>query len=197
VNFAEQLAYWYLRLNGFLPLTNFVLHHEHNYHRTSDADIIAVRFPHVFEPTGGQQDDWDDQFDHWGLWLTAETIGLIVEVKSGEWRRDELRDHLEARHWRVSYAIRRLGMFTEQEARSVASTLCDQSIARQGGVAVAKLLVGTTDHSAQSWLHLRLEAAAGFIRQRMKKYANRKESDRLFFDGDLIQFLAWRGGRNL
>jgi hypothetical protein len=36
-----------------------------SYHRTSDADIIAVQFPHVFEPTGGQQDDWDEQFERW------------------------------------------------------------------------------------------------------------------------------------
>ena len=27
MNFAEQLVYWYLRLNGFFPITNFVLHH--------------------------------------------------------------------------------------------------------------------------------------------------------------------------
>ncbi len=26
MNYAETLAYWYLRLNGFFPLKNFVLH---------------------------------------------------------------------------------------------------------------------------------------------------------------------------
>ena len=26
MNFGESLAYWYFRLNGFIPLTNFVLH---------------------------------------------------------------------------------------------------------------------------------------------------------------------------
>jgi hypothetical protein len=46
VNFSEQLAYWYLRLNGFFPLTNFVLHHHGTGERhSSDADIVAVRFP--------------------------------------------------------------------------------------------------------------------------------------------------------
>jgi hypothetical protein len=88
-------------------------------------------------------------------------------------------------------------MFTEQEAQNVASALCDQKITSQRGFAVAKLLVGTTDLPGQSWLYLHLDDAAKFIRRRMEKYENRKWSDRLFFDGDLIQFLAWRGGRNL
>lgn len=197
MNFAEQLGYWYLRLNGFLPLPNFVLHHEYNHHRTSDADIIAVRFPHVYEATGGQPSDWDPRFEDWGLRLTEETIGLIIEVKSGEWQHDNLRDHLAARHWRVPYAVRRLGMFTADNAADVGDALRQQSIVRHQGFAVAKLLISTTDCPGQQWLHLRLEEATKFIRERMTKYADRKLSDRLFFDGDLIQFLAWRGNRDL
>ena len=88
-------------------------------------------------------------------------------------------------------------MFTEQEAQNVASALCDQKITGQRGFAVAQLLVGTTDLPGQSCLYLHQDEAAKFIRRRMEKYENRKWSDRLFFDGDLIQFLAWRGGRNL
>ena len=30
MNFAEQLVYWYLRLNGYFPITNFVLHQVQN-----------------------------------------------------------------------------------------------------------------------------------------------------------------------
>lgn len=199
MNFAEQLTYWYLRLNGFVPLTNFVLHHDADRNAnpwTSDADLIAIRFPHVSEVIGGQADDWDEQFERWNLRLTTETIGLIVEVKSGRLRPKHLRD-FKAPSWRVPYAIRRLGMFTEQEAQGVASALSDQSVARQGGFTVAKLLVGTTDPKLPQWLYLDLENAVEFICRRMKKYANRKGSDRMFFDGDLIQFLAWRGGRSL
>ena len=84
MNFAEEIAYWYLRLNGFLPLTNFVLHGQPGHRRTSDADLIAVRFPHVSEEIGGQPDDWDERFERWGVDL-GKTIGLVVEVKSGEW----------------------------------------------------------------------------------------------------------------
>jgi hypothetical protein len=79
MNFAEQLADWYLRLNGFIPLTNFVLHDDvtpaeagaadgPDRHLTSDADLIAVRFPHVSERIGGNPHDWDRRhFDQWGV----------------------------------------------------------------------------------------------------------------------------------
>jgi F0F1-type ATP synthase beta subunit len=70
------------------------------------------------------------------------------------------RPRCAARHWRVPYAIRRLGMFAEQEAQNVASALCDQKITGQRGVAVAKLLVGTTDLPGQSWLYFHLDDAA-------------------------------------
>jgi hypothetical protein len=97
---------------------------------------------------------------------------------------------------REGYAIKRLGMFTEQEAQSVAGALSDKSIESRGGFTVAKLFVGTTERSRpRSWLYLSLEDATNFICQRMEKYADRKAPDRMFFDGDLIQFLAWRGGR--
>ena len=110
MNYAEQLTYWYLRLNGFIPLTNFVLHYHADldtYRHTSDADLIAVRFPHVSELIGGQPDDWDPRFKDWYLQLTDDTIGLIVEVKSGGWSKSKV----EARHRHMEKAIKRLGMF--------------------------------------------------------------------------------------
>lgn len=86
MNYAETLAYWYLRLNGFFPLKNFVLHSSRREERLgregaeqnegyipgADCDLIAVRFPHVYEEIGGQprqeeaiednEGDWDKRF---------------------------------------------------------------------------------------------------------------------------------------
>lgn len=55
-NFGEELVYWYLRLNGFFIINNFVLHHD-TASRTSDADLLAVRFPYVYEDIGGREED--------------------------------------------------------------------------------------------------------------------------------------------
>lgn len=84
MNYSESLTYWYLRLNGFFPLSNLVLHRWNiGNHPSADTDLLAIRFPRVFEQIGGQQDDWDQQrFIGWGLRLD-EPLALIVEVKSG------------------------------------------------------------------------------------------------------------------
>ena len=43
----EKVAYWYFRLNGFLLIENFVVHPEKKRQgQRTDADLIAVRFPH-------------------------------------------------------------------------------------------------------------------------------------------------------
>lgn len=57
MNWSEELTSWYLRLNGFFPLTNFVVHRQQNVLYRSDIDVLAVRPPHVFEEIGGQEYD--------------------------------------------------------------------------------------------------------------------------------------------
>src|SRR5258707_13497545 len=46
---AEQLAYWYLRLNGFLTIPNFIVHPEQGRNQETDVDLLAVRFPYRAE----------------------------------------------------------------------------------------------------------------------------------------------------
>jgi hypothetical protein len=45
----ERLAYWYLRLNGFLSIENFVVHPDQGVNQRTDADLLAVRFRHRAE----------------------------------------------------------------------------------------------------------------------------------------------------
>jgi len=69
-NFAEELTYWYFRLNGFFLLTNYVLHDvgQGQQRGTADADLLVIRFPYVYEEIGGQSKDWDkEKFSTWGF----------------------------------------------------------------------------------------------------------------------------------
>lgn len=190
MNFGETLTYWYLRLNGFFPLSNFVLHRMNIEGRPSaDTDLLAVRFPHVFEEIGGQQDDWDHrQFAEWGLRLD-ESLALIVEVKTGTpfgdiraWRPERLRA-----------AVQRLGMFGPNLIEDLVEELSVRSTATRVGWPVAKLLVSNTPRPGDSWLNLTLERAEDFIRQRIHNYEAEKRADRLFFPEPLMQYFAWRG----
>lgn len=45
----ERLAYWYLRLNGYLLLENFIIHHDVSSNQETDADLLGVRFQHRAE----------------------------------------------------------------------------------------------------------------------------------------------------
>ena len=117
-----------LRFNGFFPLKNFVLHssrrgerltQNESYIPGADCDLIAVRFPHVYEEVGGQpgreeesegrEGDWDPRFSNWGFSLKTEVIGLIVEVKTGDLSSAEkLTDALKAfRKERIKADIQR------------------------------------------------------------------------------------------
>ena len=71
MNFGETLAYWYLRLNGFFPLSNLVLHrYPSALEYSADCDLLALRLPHTFEDVGGQGDDWDPRWrDTWKIVL--------------------------------------------------------------------------------------------------------------------------------
>lgn len=43
---AEDIAYWYLRLNGFLCLRNFLVHGDRRGDDRTEIDLVGVRFRH-------------------------------------------------------------------------------------------------------------------------------------------------------
>ena len=91
----EKVAYWCLRLNGFLQIENFVLHPSGRGSQRTDADLLAVRFPHraefFFDSRKPMQDDVE------GLALSDELIDVVIaEAKrnqpcslNGPWTRKE------------------------------------------------------------------------------------------------------------
>ena len=113
-----------------------------------------MRFPHVSEDIGGNPEDWDPAFrDTWGIDLTRETIGLIVEVKGGRWQADELNDSA----WHISYSLRRLGMIAPDDLHPAVDELTRIPITRLGGVTSAKLLVANgRKRQEPPWLRLKL-----------------------------------------
>ncbi len=75
----EHLAYWYLRLNGYLTIENFVVHPDGPGSQRTDIDLLAARFPHraelLLKP---MKDDHD-------LIVPGNRIQIaIAEVKTGK-----------------------------------------------------------------------------------------------------------------
>jgi hypothetical protein len=80
----EKVAYWYFRLNGFFQIENFVVHPERRGGQRTDADLLAVRFPHraerLFDDPNDIMADDEDR-----LSLSKDLIDvLIVEVKTNQ-----------------------------------------------------------------------------------------------------------------
>ncbi len=74
----ELLSVWFLRLNGYFCVPNFIIHPGAPGSQRTDADILAVRFPFCSEVAGAPmpQDE--------GLVLPDRTDFLIAEVKAGQ-----------------------------------------------------------------------------------------------------------------
>jgi hypothetical protein len=199
VNFGETLTYWYLRLNGFFPLINFVLHRsESTVPSSADCDLLAVRFPFVYERVGGEENDWDiDRFRTWDIDLNSDTTGLIVEVKTGKntsKSRNNLR--LSFNEDRLLYAIKRLGFWETDKVQTIAKQLLSnpsyRDVKRQ--FTVAKLLVAVKLPSGDAippCLQLDMFDLEDFIFERVKKYEVAKQADRLRFPSDLMQYIIW------
>jgi hypothetical protein len=66
-------------------LQNYVLHDigKGQQRGTADTDLLAIRFPYVWEKVGGQNKDWDkEKFSEWGFDIETNNLALIIEVKS-------------------------------------------------------------------------------------------------------------------
>jgi hypothetical protein len=113
---SENLAYWYLRLNGFLTTVNFVVHPDQGDRQETDVDVLGVRFPYRAENLQRPMRD-DELFSR----VRDRLFVVIAEVKSGRcalngpWTKPERRNML-----RVVSAI---GAFAKEEAELVADAL--------------------------------------------------------------------------
>lgn len=79
----EKVAYWYLRLNGFLQIEDFYVHPSGKGGARTDADLLAVRFPHrkerLYDSPSGFMDDDDEH-----LAISRDYIDVVIaEVKAG------------------------------------------------------------------------------------------------------------------
>lgn len=118
---AEQLAYWYLRLNGFLTVTNFIIHPDEGSDQKTDVDVLGIRFPHRAELLLKPMTD-----HHTITHITTKPLIVIAEVKkercdlNGPWTKPELRN--------MQRVLRVLGVFRDQEVDSVAARLYSDGV---------------------------------------------------------------------
>jgi hypothetical protein len=115
----ERLAYWYLRLNGFLTIENFIVHDEGGRAQRTDVDLVAFRLPYrreAFREHGGNAEWMTDDprfFDK------STPFAAFVEVTTGQCKlngpwTDPAKENMPR-------AIRALGAFSTRKEVECAS----------------------------------------------------------------------------
>ena len=200
-NYAEELSYWYLRLNGFFPLSNFVYHRLPKEDGTAiynaDADILALRPPYYHEEIGKERlncDGWIEALD--GRW-----IGIMAEVKGSE---NVTIDKVEAAfaRERIEVSVLRLGLFQSEVVGEIIDQLVNQlSTPKEETPLIIKVLFTTSEDNRvindPRWLTININSADDFIRERINSFLDPKFGGRYFFPSSLFQYLIWKERPNL
>lgn len=183
MNYGEEWAYWYLRLNGFFPLNNFVVHKDGDSDYRGDVDLLGLRMPHVFEEIGGQDDDWDpllrDRFD-----LTPPLV-WICEVKTGA-----VRDLFRPEG--VDRAVKRAGLVPMAEANAIVGQLHESAIVSTQWGTFAKVLISAREHLGDGYLNITRGHVNAFVESRVRRHAHEKFASRMFFPSNLFQEITHR-----
>ena len=109
----ERLAYWYLRLNGFLTIENFIVHDEGGQAQRTDVDLVALRFPNRREALRGYGDQAKWMADDRRFSNKEVPFAAFVEVTSNQCKLNgPWTDRAKAN---MPRAIRALGAFSTQE----------------------------------------------------------------------------------
>lgn len=184
-SFAEELVYWYLRFNGFFPLTNFVLHRQDLISsQSADTDLLGVRPKFVSEEIGGQHID-PMLFMHF---RSSINIGLICEVKSGE---NPGTINL-SREDRLRYCLKRIGFFSENKVNMHMKSLLTQKVIHGEFHEVGKLLITEKKVNDPGFICLRLKHIEMFILERIEQYPVAKGGAKHFFESDMLQYMIWK-----
>lgn len=186
MNYGEEITYWYLRLNGFFPITNFVVHRSSKVEYSAEVDLLAVRPPFVYEEVGGNPDDWDPWLvNHLGF---DRFIGVICEVKTGDYDLDKL-----FRSNYVEYALGRLGLVPRDHIQETLEILREHPIAELPDSSIVfKLLVADKEPDTDNCFVLSLNWVEDFILERVRKYPAEKYADRMHFSSELFQHAIHR-----
>lgn len=170
---GEDLAYWYLRLNGFMTIRNFIVHPEYRRDGAgTDADIVGVRLPfrRELQRQPLRDDDWVEEYHRQQLLVIAEVKTGLCRL-NGPWTTPG-RQNME----KVLSAI---GAFPEGSQDDAAQALYKRGSFTSHGVVVLLLAFGGIENQDLRQSHPSVKQivwsqAETFIFSRFSTYHNEK-----------------------
>ena len=181
-NYGEEISYWYFRLNGFFPLVNFVVHRTDEIKYSTDIDLLAIRFPYVYEKVGGQFDDWDNKLlNHFDK---DAIICVLCEIKTGNY---DVNNIFKSKS--VKYALTRFGFKPglEEYAKKLDISKSVSISFNYQKYQIAKIFVSNNLNQEDcNFIHFPLSTLKNFISDRITKYKCEKWQDRMFFPSNYL-----------
>jgi hypothetical protein len=185
-NYAEELAYWYLRFNGFFIINNHVAHggdrranellNARQAGAHSDSDLLAIKTPYVREDVGINEHRCETITR-----LIADDLfaGVICEIKSGE---DDTITNAN-----LPVQIKRIGLFEYTD--DIKRRLEQESTFHNDRKGIIKILIKNNGTLVDSWNVITIQYVTDFIRERFRRLRDRKLGGWDKFDSSLMQFL--------
>lgn len=161
----ESLLQWFLRLNGFLTLPNFVLHPDRRRDgQRTEVDVIGVRFPHRSE------------FPDLAQFRTERPFLVFAEAKASEKSINE--SWLASNRAVLEDLLKCVGLFSYDVVGQVATDLRTMGFGQTDAAQAAIVLVASNDGSVVSShpgaLRFTWEACLAFIHDRFKTFHHLK-----------------------
>jgi hypothetical protein len=168
---AEVVAYWYLRLNGFLLLRNVLLHGDQKSHGTrTEIDVLGVRFRHRRELRQMMDDEWIEGENR--------TIVVLCDAKRGA--EDFNKAWTNRRREVMESALAFVGVIPQCEWSRVAGELYDIGRSEWQDILITLLLIHhDPDHQVsrlqlKSAKQIQIEHASRFIHKRFSEWGTVK-----------------------
>jgi hypothetical protein len=175
----EEIAHWFLRLNGCLTIPNFVIHPERGGGQKTDVDVIAVRFP--FRSENREL----PMVDHSVMTADPDRIRVfLTEAKEGVCGLNE--PWTDERRHNVQRMLLAVGTFPADAVDDVATTLYAEGAYRDDRYSVSFLCLGRkrNEQIADRYPNVpqvTRDEVTGFIFDRFRQYA-RQKSDKQQWD---------------
>lgn len=188
----ELLTLWFLRLNGYFCVPNFIIHPDAPGPQRTDADVLALRFPHCLEVAGAPIPQ-DDTF------IIGDRIDfLVAEVKAGECRLNGPWAAPGPRN--IQYVLRWMGFLERNnELEDVAAALYDDKKWDENHrrICVRIACFGrrpSAAHGMRDVLQRTHLDSVRFIVDRFRRFQTEK-ADQRQWDGFIRQVfgMAWKG----
>jgi hypothetical protein len=181
---SNDLALWYLRLNGFFTVPNFVLHPERRGSQQTEADIVAVRFPHRAEFDNDPHTD-DPRF----ATRVTRPCFVIAESTNGPCKLNEPWTRPSA----FCYVLRAFGPVAAESVPVVAARWAETGVYSDGCIDCALLCFGASKDSDLIARYPRIDQllwrdVVAFFHQRFSTYDRRKRDHEQW---DLVGNTLW------